>query len=75
MAEKYMNLKDLTDCTETLLDLLCYEVCRGKLSPEMEELFSNHLAECPRCRSRVSGYMEVLGGGYLPFQPQVGGNN
>ena len=70
-----MNVEDLRDCTETLLDLLCYEVCRGKLSPEMEEVFSSHLAECPRCRSKVFGFMEILGGRYQPFHAQPGGRN
>jgi hypothetical protein len=70
-----MNLQDLLDCTETLLDLLCYEVRRGKLSPEMEGLFSSHLAECPRCRSKVFGTMQMIGSRYAPFHAQPGGRN
>ncbi len=49
-----------SDCTETLLDMLCYEAYRERLSPEMETLLAGHLAECEYCRSRVLHLKQLL---------------
>jgi hypothetical protein len=51
------------NCTEKLLDMLCYEAYRERLSPEMEVLLADHLAECEQCRSKVLGLRQLLGCG------------
>jgi hypothetical protein len=51
------------NCTETLLDMLCYEAYRERLSPEMEALLADHLAECEQCRSKVLGLKQLMGTG------------
>jgi hypothetical protein len=51
------------NCTETLLDMLCYEVYRERLSPEMEALLADHLVECEHCRAKVLGLKQLLGNG------------
>ncbi len=50
----------MSDCAEILLDLVCYEIYRMKLSPEMQQLFFDHLDQCPTCRKRVAGYLDLL---------------
>ncbi len=70
-----MNQPENTDCTEMLLDLVCHEMRRKTLTPEMEHLFLDHLAECVECRTKVLGFMEVLSGWYRPFNTQIGARN
>ena len=41
-----MNLHGDSDCTDTLLDLVCYEVINKRLSPEMEDILERHLRCC-----------------------------
>ena len=53
----------LGNCTETLLDMLCYEAYRERLSPEMEALLASHLAECEQCRSKALSLRQLLGCG------------
>jgi hypothetical protein len=48
------------DCSEMLLDLLCYEICRDKLSSETKAVFMRHLAECPACRKKVVYFWQLL---------------
>jgi hypothetical protein len=49
-----------SDCSETLLDLICYEICRDRLSSETEAVLARHLAECPTCRKRVVHFRQLL---------------
>ncbi len=70
-----MNQQEHADCTEMLLDILCHEVRRHRLSPEMEHMFLAHLAECIECRTRVLGFMDVLGGWYVPLSTQISTRN
>lgn len=51
---------NLWNCTEILLSLLCYEIHRDKLSPEMEAILADHLAECEYCRKSVLGFRKLL---------------
>lgn len=55
-----MNLHEPSECTEMLIDLVCYELHIGKLSPEMRRLFDVHLEECPACCRRVLNYRKTL---------------
>jgi hypothetical protein len=48
------------NCAETLLDMLCYEAYRERLSPEMEALLADHLAECEFCRSKAISLKQLL---------------
>jgi len=70
-----MNQPENADCMEMLLDLICHEMRRKRLSPEMEHLFLKHLAECLECRTRVLGFVEVLGGWCVPLGPMLGARN
>ncbi len=70
-----MNQPDNSACLEVLLDVICHEVRRKKLSREMEHLFLDHLTQCVECRTKVLGFMDLLGGWYMPFKPQVGATN
>jgi hypothetical protein len=49
-----------SDCADTLLDLICYEICRDSLSFEAEALLADHLAECSDCRRRLSEFKQTL---------------
>jgi hypothetical protein len=68
-------------CTETLLDVICYEAIRERLSPEMEALLVDHLAECEHCRMRVLGMRQLLEKGFgdeslsLIFHPHCAKNS
>jgi hypothetical protein len=55
-----MSSYELSDCAEILLDLICYEICRDKLSPETEALLANHLIECAVCREKVRNFKQLL---------------
>jgi len=55
-----MNLHEPSECTEMLIDLVCYELHVGKLSPEMQRLFDVHLGECASCRRRVLNFRRTL---------------
>jgi hypothetical protein len=50
------------DCTDLLLDLVCYEVLSGRLSPEMENILNHHLECCPACRRKALGFQQILWG-------------
>jgi hypothetical protein len=59
-----MNIQEHTSehiCMALLLDLICYELCCGRLSPEMKYLLERHIEECPDCRNRLYGFLEILG--------------
>ena len=47
-------------CKELLLDLICYEINRGRLSPEMEYLLERHLEMCLSCRREIHGFQSLL---------------
>jgi hypothetical protein len=58
-----MNMQDHTDesfCGELLADLICYELRRGHLSSEIKYLLEKHLEQCPNCRRRVYGFLNML---------------
>jgi hypothetical protein len=55
-----MDITDSVGCTELLLDLIYYELVRGRLSSEMEYLFERHLEQCPNCRRRILGFHHIL---------------
>jgi hypothetical protein len=47
-------------CDVLLLDLICYELSCGRLSPEMKYLLERHMEQCPNCRSRIYGFLNLL---------------
>ena len=49
-----------TTCGKLLLDIIYYERSCGRLSPEMEYLFEQHLTKCPSCRHRFLGFKRML---------------
>ncbi len=49
-----------SDCVDTLLDMVCYEVFAKRLSREMEEILQRHLSCCPYCRRRVGGMRRIV---------------
>ena len=51
---------ELWNCTEVLLSLICYEIHKDKLSPEMEAILDDHLAECEGCRARFLNIKQLL---------------
>jgi hypothetical protein len=55
-----MDLCEASECSEMLIDLVCYEKYVRRLSPEMERLFDVHLEHCAVCRHRADSYQEVL---------------
>ena len=48
------------DCTQILIDLLCYEMGGGRLSPEMEQLLLNHLRECSSCQRKALEFKQAV---------------
>ncbi len=55
-----ISCRSSSGCTETLLDMLCYEAYRERLSPEMEAMLADHLAACERCRSKALSLKRLL---------------
>ena len=55
-----MELLDRMGCKELLSDVVCYEICCGRLSPEMEYLIEEHLEKCPSCRNRAFNFRHLL---------------
>ena len=55
-----MEVHDGTYCEVLLLDVICYELRFGRLSPEMEYLFEKHLEVCPECQRKVDAFNRVL---------------
>jgi len=55
-----MIFPERSDCLQMLLDLVCYEIQSGRLSPEMGEILTDHLADCPSCRQGVRHFQEIL---------------
>lgn len=51
---------ELWNCTEVLLSLLCYEIHRDKLSPEMEAILADHLAKCEYCQTKFINFRNLL---------------
>ena len=56
-----MSLHLTSDCTDMLLDLVCYEMYSKRLSPEMQDIFGCHLLECPTCRKKVEHFRHMVG--------------
>ena len=48
------------DCSQMLLDLLCYERIGRRLSPEASWLLHAHLLVCPACLSKANAFLEIL---------------
>ena len=42
-----------TDCTDTLLDMVWYQIVTRRLSSEMEEMLERHLRDCHSCRQKL----------------------
>jgi hypothetical protein len=55
-----MALAHESMCGNLLLDILFYEKSYGRLSPEMEYLFEQHLKTCSACRHRTLSFQRVL---------------
>jgi len=55
-----MELSRREVCEELLLDLICYEMFCGRLSPEMEHLLGIHLEQCPSCRHKIRAFQRML---------------
>jgi hypothetical protein len=55
-----MYFFDPSECIGILLDLICYEMHCGRLSPEMKLMLENHLATCPSCRKGIRDFMQIL---------------
>jgi len=55
-----MESHEEADCIQMLLDLLCYERIRRRLSPEASLLLHGHLRACPGCLSKANGFLEIL---------------
>jgi hypothetical protein len=48
------------NCAEVLLDLICYEILRDKLSPEMKAILADHLAKCELCRTIFLNFKQLI---------------
>ena len=48
------------ECVDVLLDLICYEMKCGRLSPEMKPVLEDHIAKCPSCRKGIHDFMQML---------------
>lgn len=48
------------NCAETLMDLICYEVHRDRLSPEMEAILESHLAKCEYCNAMFLNFRQLV---------------
>jgi len=60
MLHKEVPPDSREDCHKLLLDLICYEIRRKSLSPEMEFLLDEHLETCPTCREQVLAFRRML---------------
>lgn len=47
-------------CAETLMDLICYEIHRDRLSPEMEAILATHLAKCECCNAMFLNFKQLV---------------
>lgn len=50
----------LRNCAEVLLDIICYEIFRDKLSPEMNAILADHLAKCRLCRTKFLNFKQLM---------------
>jgi hypothetical protein len=57
-----MFIEGQDNCLDTLIDLLCYEMSCGRLSPETEALLDGHLEHCAGCRKRVYDFLALIDG-------------
>lgn len=57
-----MYIDEQEACIDMLIDLLCYEMSCGRLSPEMKDLLACHLANCTACRRRAHNFLELIEG-------------
>ena len=55
-----MQISEKQICEELLWDLICYEFCCGRLSPEAKHLLDRHLTECPECHRRIRGFTQMV---------------
>jgi hypothetical protein len=61
----FMGVSAKEACEQLLWDLICYEMCRGRLSPEMQYLLDLHLGECSTCRHRIRDFKRMLEGSMI----------
>jgi hypothetical protein len=47
-------------CAEILMDLICYEAHRDRLSPEMEAILAVHLAKCEYCNTMFLNFRQLV---------------
>ena len=55
-----MRSNEEGDCSQMLLDLLCYERIGRRLSPEAVWLLHGHLLVCPACVSKANDFVDIL---------------
>lgn len=55
-----MALRKQSDCLQTLLDILSYEILGQRLSPEMEQLLADHIRQCFDCRTGLHNFSSAL---------------
>ncbi len=55
-----MHAMEVSDCTDTLLDMVYYETVIRHLSPEMEDILERHLRCCSSCRRKVDSLRRDL---------------
>jgi len=58
----------ISNCLDTVVDILCYEMIRGRLSPETKALFAEHLEICAACKRRGSDFIGLAG---IDREPEV----
>jgi hypothetical protein len=65
--EDSLRTNYFSDCGDILLDLLCYELHRDRLSPETVSFLVDHIAGCPSCRRKATAFQEILAAEYSDF--------
>jgi hypothetical protein len=40
--------------------VICHEICRDRLSPEMQFIIVKHLEHCAECRRRIFSFLSIL---------------
>jgi hypothetical protein len=63
-----MSIGEDGNCLDTLVDILCYEMICGTLSPETKALFAEHLEICAACRKRFSDFLGLAG---IDREPEI----
>jgi hypothetical protein len=61
-----MGLHEASECSDMLIDLVCYEIQLRRLSPEVERIFKIHLEHCPSCKHRAHSFRATLAEAITP---------